>query len=58
LFLSAASAADGAFASRGCSREQELWPDLLKDGFDRLDDSVRGVHSVFSRSERMENIAL
>src|SRR3954467_5316817 len=39
-------------------RENELWPDLLKDGFNCPDQRRDGVRPVFIRGERRENIAL
>jgi hypothetical protein len=39
-------------------RESELWPDLLKEGFNCPDQGPNGVRPVFIRGERMENIAL
>ncbi|MCP3446498.1 hypothetical protein [Bradyrhizobium sp. CCGUVB14] len=39
-------------------RETELWPDLLKDGFNCPERGQDGVRPVFIRGERRENIAL
>ena len=39
-------------------RHSELSPDLLKDGFNCWDRPPDGVHPVFIRGERSENIAL
>jgi hypothetical protein len=39
-------------------RHSELSPDLLKDGFNCRDRPPDGVHPVFIRGERSENIAL
>ncbi|MET4072101.1 hypothetical protein ABID58_006928 [Bradyrhizobium sp. S3.2.6] len=39
-------------------RETELWPALLKNGFNCPDRAPDGVCPVFIRGERRENIAL